>query len=92
LPITPWEAALGVSVDVPTLAGRVKLTIPPNSNSGRKLRLKGRGLSGEPPGDQFVVLEIVVPPAQSDEQKKFYKKMSELWSYNPRDKMGAGYE
>src|SRR5690625_1906709 len=65
LPVTPWEAALGATVSVPTLGGVVDLRIPAGSQSGRKLRLKGRGLPGEPPGDQYTELRIVTPKADS---------------------------
>lgn len=85
LPITPWEAALGASVKVPTLGGSVQLKIPPGSNSGSRLRLKGRGLPAKTPGDQFVVLEVVVPPAETDEQKALYEKMRDVFDVCPRD-------
>ncbi len=65
LPIAPWEAALGATVPVPTLAGAVDLRIPPGSQSGRKLRLKGRGMPGGNPGDQLVELSIRTPAAAS---------------------------
>jgi curved DNA-binding protein len=63
LPIAPWEAALGATIPVPTLAGDVDLKIPAGSNSGRKLRLKGRGMPGRSPGDQLVTLAVHAPPA-----------------------------
>jgi DnaJ-class molecular chaperone len=66
LPIAPWEAALGGSVSVPTLGGTVNLKVPPGSQTGQRLRLKGRGLPGDPPGDELVILEIVTPPATTD--------------------------
>lgn len=72
LSLTPWQAALGASVSVPTLGGAVELKIPPDSDSGRKLRLRGRGLPGTPPGDQIVELEITAPRAETDEQRKAY--------------------
>ena len=84
LPITPWEAALGATIKVPTLSGAVDLKIPAGSQSGRKLRLKGRGLGKKPAGDQFVVLQIVVPPAESEEAKAFYKKMAASMPLDPR--------
>lgn len=85
LPISPWEAALGAVVQVPTLDGTVNLTIPANAKASQKMRLKGRGMPGEPASDQFVILTIVVPEAISEEQKDVYKKMSSLWSFNPRE-------
>ncbi|WP_130620560.1 DnaJ C-terminal domain-containing protein [Dyella amyloliquefaciens] len=85
LPITPWEAALGATVPVPTLAGTVDLRIPAGSQSGRKLRLKGRGLPGAHPGDQLVELSIRVPAAESDEQRKAYEALREQFEgYDPR--------
>ena len=89
LPVAPWEAALGASIEVPTPAGHVELKIPANSNQGRKLRLKGRGLPGKTPGDLYVVLEITLPPADSDEAKTLYRQMQEELDFNPRSKMGA---
>src|SRR4029079_8383063 len=65
LPVTPWEAALGETVRVPTLGGRVDLKLPKGSQTDRHLRLKGRALRGGPPGDQFVVLKIVTPAANT---------------------------
>lgn len=87
LPVTPWEAALGAKVTVPTLGGKVDLRLPPESKPGQRLRLKGRGLPGKPPGDQFVTLSIVAPPAQTDEQRKLYERMAELMPDDPRAAM-----
>jgi curved DNA-binding protein len=84
LPVTPWEAALGESVRVPTLAGRVDLKLPKGSQSGRQLRLKGRGLPGQPPGDQIVELVIETPPAATEADEALYRKMSEQMKLNPR--------
>jgi curved DNA-binding protein len=84
LPIAPWEAALGATVTVPTLGGDVELKIPAGSDSGKRMRLRGRGMPGHTPGDQFVTLEIHVPPAQTDVQRKLYEQMAEAFDYNPR--------
>ncbi|HKJ77043.1 MAG TPA: DnaJ C-terminal domain-containing protein [Gammaproteobacteria bacterium] len=89
LPIAPWEAALGGQVKVPTLGGSVDMKVPAGSRSGQRLRLKGRGLPGSPPGDQYVVLQVVVPPAKTDEDRKLYEQMKEKMSFNPRERMGA---
>jgi curved DNA-binding protein len=75
LPVTPWEAALGRTVPVPTLGGEVQLKVPSGSQSGSRLRLKGRGLPGAPPGDQFVTLQLVTPPAESAAARAFYERM-----------------
>jgi curved DNA-binding protein len=87
LPVTPWEAALGASVKVPTPSGPVDLTIPAASQQGRKLRLKGRGLGAKNPGDLYVVLQIRLPAADSDEAKKIYQMMREKLNFNPRQAM-----
>ncbi len=89
LPITPWEAALGASVAVPTPEGTVNLTIPAGTSSGRKLRLKGRGIPGTSPGNLYVVAQITVPPADSDAAKALYQKMQQELSYNPRSALGV---
>ncbi len=83
LPITPWEAALGAKIEVPTLKGKVKLGIAAGTQSGTKLRIKGRGL-GKTPGNQYVVVQIHTPEAKTEEQKAFYKKMEETMPFNPR--------
>ena len=90
LPVTPWEAALGETVRVPTLAGRVDLKIPKGSQTDRQLRLKERGLPGRPPGDQFVVLKIVVPAADSEAREALYKQMAATMAMNPRAAMEGG--
>ena len=79
LPVAPWEAALGATVSVPTLGGRVELKIPPNSEAGRKLRLRGRGLPGDPPGDQIVEMEVLSPRPHTDEQRAAYETMREAF-------------
>jgi curved DNA-binding protein len=84
LPVTPWEAALGATVQTPTLAGTVELRIPRSSEPGRKLRLKGRGLPGTPPGDQFVQLQIVTPPPLTPEAESLYRRMAETMPFDPR--------
>jgi curved DNA-binding protein len=88
LPVTPWEAALGGSVPVPTLGGKVEVKIPPGSQSGTQLRLKGRGLPGATPGDQLISLKIMTPPALNEAAVALYKKMAELIPMNPRHNMG----
>ncbi|MDZ4142233.1 MAG: DnaJ C-terminal domain-containing protein [Methylotenera sp.] len=87
LPITPWEAALGATVNVPTPSGSVELKIPQGSNSGRKLRLKGRGIPGSTPGDLYVVTTITIPPAESEQEKEAYRAMAKAFDFNPRANM-----
>lgn len=89
LPVAPWEAALGATVEVPTLGGIVELRIPQGSGSGRKLRLKGRGIPGDPPGDCYVMLAIALPPADTEAAKDLYRKMAQELNFNPRAKMGV---
>ncbi len=84
LPVTPWEAALGRTVTVPTLGGNVDLKLPPGSQSGRRLRLKGRGLPGNPLGDQYVQLRIVTPKADTEAAKALYERMAREIPMNPR--------
>ncbi len=85
LPITPWEAALGAKVAVPTLGGMVDMQVPAGSQSGRKLRLKGRGLPGNPAGDQLVTLEIHAPPANDDAAREAYTAYQEAFAdFDPR--------
>lgn len=89
LPVTPWEAALGATVKVPTLGGIVELKIPEDSASGRKMRLKGRGIPGDPPGDCYVVLTIALPPADTEAARKLYQNMKNELNFNPRTKLGV---
>lgn len=87
LPVAPWEAALGATIQTPTLAGPVDLRIPANAKAGQKLRLKGRGLPGPTPGDQYVVLKIVLPPADSAQARAWYEKMQQELPFDPRAEM-----
>lgn len=84
LPIAPWESALGATVTVPTLGGGVEMRIPPNSQSGQKMRLRGRGLPGQTPGDQYIQLKIVVPPASTPEARAVFEEMKQKLDFNPR--------
>jgi len=79
LDVTPWQAALGTSISVPTLGGAVELKVPAGSDAGRKLRLRGRGLPGNPDGDQIVELEIVAPAPTEEAQKKAYKALAKAF-------------
>jgi curved DNA-binding protein len=85
LPLAPWEAALGATLAVPTLAGPVDMRIPAGSQSGRKLRLKGRGMPGPNPGDQLVELSIRSPLAESPAQKAAYEALrAQFPEFDPR--------
>ncbi len=80
LQVTPWQAALGATVSVPTLGGSVELKVPAGSEAGRKLRLRGRGLPGPQPGDQIVELEITAPRPETDAQRKAYEKLAKAFA------------
>jgi len=85
LPLAPWEAALGATVDVPTPDGAVQLTVPKGSAAGRKLRLKGRGLPGKNPGDFYALLAIVVPKAETDAARTAYESLAKAFpNFQPR--------
>jgi curved DNA-binding protein len=88
LPVAPWEAALGATVDVPTLGGTVTLKIPAGSQAGKRLRLRGRGLPGKPPGDQIVSLQIETPPADTADRRAFYEQMRDEMPFDPRARLG----
>lgn len=87
LPVSPWEAALGATITIPTLGGKVDLKIKPGSQSGQSLRLKNRGLPGHPHGDQYVILKIIIPEPKTEAAKALYSKMAEEMPFNPRDNM-----
>lgn len=84
LPITLWEAALGGSVKAPTPKGSVDLKTPANSKQGKKMRLKGRGLPANSPGDLFILLNIVNPEAKTAKEKAIFQSMAETFTFNPR--------
>jgi curved DNA-binding protein len=84
LPLAPWEAALGTKVAVPTLGGTVELTIPAGSQSGQRLRLRGRGFPGTPSGDQLVSIKLVTPAAQSAQAIEAYERMKRDFDFDPR--------
>jgi curved DNA-binding protein len=84
LPVAPWEAALGASVQVPTLGGPVDMHIPAGAQSGQKLRLRGRGLPGQPPGDEYVQIKVVLPPANSPQARELYEEMRGKLAFDPR--------
>lgn len=84
LPITPWEAAQGTTLQVPTLSGKVDLKIKPGMQSGQKMRLKGKGMPGSEDGDQIVEIMIQTPPAQNEADEEFYQQMQKRFDFNPR--------
>ena len=76
LPVTPWEAALGAAVRVPTPDGEIELTVPSGSKAGRRLRLRGKGLPGDPPGDFYAVLAIALPPPDGGAVDDAYRALA----------------
>lgn len=88
LPVAPWEAALGAAVKTPTPTGTVELKIPAGSRAGMRLRLRGRGIPGNPPGDLYAVLQIALPPAQGDAAQMLYREMERKLKFNPRAHLG----
>lgn len=89
LPVTPSEAALGATVKTPTPAGAVDLKIPPGTSSGKRLRLKGRGMPGKTPGDLVVAIKIVLPKTIDDETRALYEKLAARTDFNPRQTLGV---
>ncbi len=88
LPVAPWELALGAKIEVPTPAGAVELSIPEGSSPGRRMRLKGRGIPGRSPGDFYVVLRVVMPPADTEAAKVAWRQLQETLPFNPRADLG----
>jgi curved DNA-binding protein len=89
LPVSPWEAALGATIKIPVPDGLVEVRVPENSQSGRKLRLKGRGIPAATPGDLYLVLEVVLPPATTPKEREFYQTMAQELAFNPRQNLGV---
>jgi curved DNA-binding protein len=89
LPVAPWEAALGATVEVQVPDGTVEVRIPEASQSGRKLRLRDRGIPGDPPGNLFLVLEVVVPPADTPKARELYETMARELAFNARNHLGV---
>ena len=92
LPITPWEAVLGAKVKVPTMDGTVEMTIPPGSQGGQQLRLKGQGLKlkNGTRGDQYVRLKITVPSTLSDKERELYQALAQDSRFDPRSSLRGG--
>ena len=91
LPLAPWEAALGASIEVPTLAGAVEMAIPAGTSSGRRLRLARRGLptaSGSA-GDLYAVVGIAVPATLSARERELYEELRKVSRADPRARFGA---
>ena len=85
--LAPWEAVLGANISVPTLNGRVNIRIPPGTQSGQKLRVRGRGLpqAGGGSGDLIVVTRIEVPSRVGESERKLWEQLARESRFNPRD-------
>jgi curved DNA-binding protein len=92
LALAPWEAALGAEVEVPTLDGPVVLTVPPGTRSGRKLRLRGRGLANGRGGhgDLYAVAHIDVPASLTADERRLFEQLAKASRFNPRAVVGQG--
>jgi curved DNA-binding protein len=89
LSLAPWEAALGAKITVPTLSGKINLTIAPNSQAGGKLRIKGKGLQGKSiTGDLYVIIKIVMPPAASEKANQLWGELADTANFDPRAEWG----
>ncbi|HZT19641.1 MAG TPA: DnaJ C-terminal domain-containing protein, partial [Dongiaceae bacterium] len=91
LPVSLGEAVLGGTVNLPTVDGKVSLKIPPGSNSGTVLRLRGKGVASPATrqrGDQLVTLRVVLPDQPDAELKEFIERWSQAHPYDPRAKAG----
>ncbi len=91
LPVTPSEAALGAKVDIPTLDGKLSVKVPAGSSSGKRLRLRGKGMPCEPTsGDLIVSIQVVLPETSSEQALKLYRQLAEVEKgFNPRQKLGV---
>ena len=91
-----WEAALGARIRVPTLEGpaEIEMKVPPGSQGGRRLRLRGEGLNRRAGGrgDEYLRLQIVNPPRLSDTEKELYGRLAAASRFDARDAMGRSHE
>jgi curved DNA-binding protein len=91
LPLAPWEAALGATIDLPTPGGTVSLKVPPGTRAGQQLRLAGRGLArpGAKPGDLYAIAQIVMPGVLDDRQRTLFRELAQASNFNPRAHLEA---
>jgi curved DNA-binding protein len=91
LPVTPWEAALGAEVEVPTLDGTTRVKVPSGSSTGRKLRLRGQGLPGrDGNGDLYAVIKVEVPKRPTAEERELLERLAQVSRFNPREAARKG--
>ena len=88
LPVTPWEAALGAVVPVDLPGGEVRVRVPEGAQGGGQLRLRGKGIPGDPPGDALLDLKVVLPPADSPRARAIYESMARELAFDPRRPAG----
>jgi len=84
LPVAPWEAALGAVVPVAVPDGQLQVRIPAGAQSGRVLRVRGRGIPGEPPGNLLLEIRVVLPEATTPKAKEIYETMARELAFDPR--------
>ncbi|MFD7116694.1 DnaJ C-terminal domain-containing protein [Streptomyces sp. NPDC056730] len=86
LPVTPWEAALGATVPLPTPGGTAKVTVPPGSSSGRRLRLRGEGMPHPrgTDGDLYAEVRVMVPPRPTDRERALFEELAAASDFDPR--------
>ena len=90
LPLAPWEAALGTKITIPTLAGKISLTVPPNTPSGKKFRIKGKGLKTKAvTGDFLAIVKIVMPTKTSTESEALWQQLAAQEQFDPREEWSA---
>jgi curved DNA-binding protein len=86
VPLAPWEAALGAKIEVPTLSGKIKLSIPANSQTGQRMRIKGKGLvRKEGSGDLYAVLKVVMPTIINDGIRQYWQTLASEADFDPRE-------
>lgn len=84
LPLAPWEAALGATIPVDLPNGSLKVRIPEGAQGGRQLRVRGRGIPSDPPGDLLLDLQVVLPPANTEKARQLYQTMAQELAFDPR--------
>ncbi len=89
VPVAPWEAALGTKVEIPTLDGRIKLTIPPGTQGGQKFRSRGKGLpqKGDEPGDLYTIVRITIPKTLTPREKALFEELQHVSTFHPREEV-----
>lgn len=88
LPLAPWEAALGTVLDVNLPESNLRVRIPPGAQSGKQLRVRGKGIPGNIPGDLLLDLQVVLPPADTPKAQQVYENMAKELAFNPRHNKG----